>query len=261
MSVVEAIILGIIQGLTEFLPVSSSGHILLGSRILGTEIKEDVLFAIVVHTATALSTVLVFRKEIWEILSGIISKSDEKRKFAAKIILSMLPAAFIGIAFDKQIESIFGEYIWLIGICLIATGIILFLADKAKRTDKSVGFVDAAIIGVAQAIAILPGISRSGATISTAVLLNIDRTEAARFSFLMVLPLIFAKMGKDVLDGEIAANSEMALPFLAAFIAAFIVGIFACNTMILLVKKSKLSYFSIYCFIIGAIALSTIWWL
>lgn len=261
MGIIEAIILGIIQGLTEFLPVSSSGHILLGSKILGSEIKEDVLFAIVVHTATALSTVVVFRKEIVEIFKGLFSKDDEQRSFVFKILISMLPAAFVGIVFDAQIESIFGEYIWLIGICLVFTGIILFLADKAKNTDKSVGFVSAIIIGIAQAIAILPGISRSGATISTAVLLNIDRTKAARFSFLMVLPLIFAKMGKDLLDGEIAANSEMALPFLAAFIAAFLVGIFACNTMIMLVKRSKLSYFSIYCFIIGVIAISTIWWL
>ena len=261
MGVLEAIVLGIIQGLTEFLPVSSSGHIILGSKILGTTLEEDVLFAIIVHTATALSTVLVFRKEIWEIISGLIGKSNEQRIFSAKIILSMFPAAFIGIAFDKQIEQIFGEYIWLIGICLICTGIILFWADRAKQTDKSVGYMDAIIIGLAQAIAILPGISRSGATISTAVLLKIDRTKAARFSFLMVLPLIFAKMTKDLMDGEIAANSEMALPFLAAFIAAFIVGIFACNAMILLVKRSKLSYFSIYCFIIGSVAISTIWWL
>lgn len=261
MGVIEAIVLGIIQGLTEFLPVSSSGHIILGSQILGTQIKEDVLFAIVVHTATALSTVVVFRKDIAELIKGMFSKHDAERIFVAKIVLSMIPAAFVGIAFDKQIESIFGEYIWLIGICLIVTGIILFLADRAKRTEKSVGYVDAMIIGIAQAIAILPGISRSGATISTAVLLKIDREKAARFSFLMVLPLIFAKMGKDVLDGELTANSEMALPFIAAFIAAFIVGILACNAMIMLVKKSQLRYFSYYCFIIGLIAISTIWWL
>lgn len=261
MGILEAIILGIIQGLTEFLPVSSSGHILLGSKILGTTIKEDILFTIVVHTATALSTVVVFRKEIADIFKGLFGKDDEERAFVAKIIVSMLPAVFVGIVFDEQIERIFGEYIWLIGICLIFTGLILFLADKAKNTDKDVSFTSAVIIGIAQAIAILPGVSRSGATISTAVLLNIDRAKAARFSFLMVLPLIFAKMGKDILDGEIAANSEMYIPFIAAFIAAFLVGIFACNAMIMLVKRSKLSYFSFYCFIVGAIAISTIWWL
>lgn len=261
MNIFQAIVLGIIQGLTEFLPVSSSGHIILGSSILGVEMEEDVLFAVVVHFATAFSTILVFRKEILEIISGLFGKDDEQRLFAAKIILSMVPAALVGVLLDKQIEQIFGEYIWLVGICLIFTGAILFLADKAKNTNKKVGFIDAIIIGIAQAIAILPGISRSGATISTAVLLKIDRERAAKFSFLMVLPLIMGKVAMDLKDGEFVANSEMALPLIAAFVAAFLVGIVACKAMIALVKRSQLTYFSIYCFIIGAIAISTIWWL
>ena len=261
MSIWEAIILGIIQGLTEFLPVSSSGHILLGSEILGAEITDDLLFTVVVHVATALSTIVVYRKDIVRILVGIFKKENEDRVFAAKIILSMIPATLVGIIFEEQIDSIFGEYIWLIGVCLILTGIILFLADRATKTNKVVGYGSAFVIGIAQAIAILPGISRSGATISTAVLLNIDKAKAARFSFLMVLPLIFAKMAKDIVGGELAANSEMMVPMIFAFIAAFIVGIIACNAMIYLVKKSQLTWFSIYCFIIGIAAISTIWWL
>jgi len=261
MGVLEAIILGIIQGLTEFLPVSSSGHIILGSAVLNTEIEEDVLFAVIVHSATALSTIVIFWKEIVTIIKGLFGKAHDQRIFSLKIIVSMIPAALVGILLDKQIEAIFGEYIWLVGICLIVTGIILFMADKAKNTNKKVGFSDAVLIGLAQAIAILPGISRSGATISTAVLLKIDREKAARFSFLMVLPLIFAKMGMDIMDGELAANSDMAVPLLAAFISAFIVGVMACKAMIILVKKSQLSYFSIYCFIVGTIAISTIWWM
>ncbi len=261
MSIWEAIILGIIQGLTEFLPVSSSGHILLGSEILGANPSDDLLFTVVVHGATALSTVVVYRKDIIRILFGLFKSDNENRAFAGKIILSMIPAVFVGLVFEEQIDKIFGEYIWLIGICLIFTGIILLLADRATKTSKSVSNWNAILIGIAQAIAILPGISRSGSTISTAVLLNIDKAKAARFSFLMVLPLIFAKMGKDIISGELAANSEMMTPMIAAFIAAFIVGILACNAMIYLVKKSHLTWFSIYCFIVGSIAISTIWWL
>ena len=168
----------------------------------------------------------------------------------------MIPAVFVGLLFEKQLESFFGGKILLVGVMLLLTAILLLLADKAKQTNKKVSLSNALIIGVSQAIAMLPGISRSGATISTSVLLGVDRTKAARFSFLMVVPLIFGKISKDLLSGNLNFQSSEIIPITAGFIAAFISGLIACNWMISLVKKSKLSYFSLYCAIIGVIAIS-----
>jgi len=257
LSILEAIILGIIQGLTEFLPVSSSGHLELGKAILGDNSlpEESLLFTVVLHFATALSTVVVFRKEIGEILKGLFQfQWNEEAQFSVKIILSMMPAAVIGVLFNDQIEALFSKQILLVGAMLVITGLLLFLADKAKNTDKNVTFTNAFIIGIAQAIAILPGISRSGATISTSVLLGIDREKAARFSFLMVVPLIFGKMAKDLLDGGISSSTIDIMPMALGAIAAFVAGLFACNWMIALVKKSQLKYFSYYCFAAGIAA-------
>ena len=257
MSILEAIILGIIQGLTEFLPVSSSGHLELGKAILGDNSlpEESLLFTVVLHFATALSTVVVFRKEIGEIMKGLFQfQWNEEAQFSVKIILSMMPAAVIGVLFNDQIEALFSKQILLVGAMLVITGLLLFLADKAKNTDKNVTFTNAFIIGIAQAIAILPGISRSGATISTSVLLGIDREKAARFSFLMVVPLIFGKMAKDLLDGGISSSTIDIMPMALGAIAAFVAGLFACNWMIALVKKSQLKYFSYYCFAAGIAA-------
>lgn len=259
MSILEAIILGIIQGLTEFLPVSSSGHLELGKAILGDNSlpEESLLFTVVLHFATALSTVVVFRKEILEILKGLFPfQWNDQAQFSVKIILSMMPAAVIGVLFNDQIEALFSKQILLVGAMLVITGLLLFLADKAKNTDKNVTFTNAFIIGIAQAIAILPGISRSGATISTSVLLGIDREKAARFSFLMVVPLIFGKMAKDLLDGGITSSTIDIMPMALGAIAAFVAGLFACNWMIALVKKSQLKYFSYYCFAAGIAAVS-----
>lgn len=257
MGILEAIILGIIQGLTEFLPVSSSGHLEIAKAIFGNE-QEDggILMTVTLHAATALSTVVVFRKDIVEILTGLLSfKMNEEMLFSLKIIVSMIPAAFIGLFFEDQIDALFNANILLVGVMLLITGLLLFLADKAKHTEKKVGFKEAVIIGISQAIAILPGISRSGATISTSVLLGIDRERAARFSFLMVVPLILGKIAKDLLDGEFLKDSVELMPLGVGFIAAFITGLVACTWMITLVKKSKLSWFSIYCFLIGTIAI------
>jgi undecaprenyl-diphosphatase len=259
LSILEAIILGIIQGLTEFLPVSSSGHLELGKAILGDNSlpEESLLFTVVLHFATALSTVVVFRKEILEILKGLFQfQWNDQAQFSVKIILSMMPAAIIGVLFNDQIEALFSKQILLVGAMLVITGLLLFLADKAKNTDKNVTFTNAFIIGIAQAIAILPGISRSGATISTSVLLGIDREKAARFSFLMVVPLIFGKMAKDLLDGGITSSTIDIMPMALGAIAAFVAGLFACNWMIALVKKSQLKYFSYYCFAAGIAAVS-----
>ncbi len=259
MSYLQALILGIIQGLTEFLPVSSSGHLELAKAILGDNSlpKESLTFTVILHFATALSTIVVFRKEVAEILKGLFQfKWNEESQFSVKIIISMLPAVIIGLFFEKQLESFFGGKILLVGFMLLITAILLLLADKSKNTNKNVGFQNAFIIGVSQAIAMLPGISRSGATISTAVLLKIDRSKAAKFSFLMVVPLIFGKVAKDVLGGEISFESSQIGILSVGFFAAFFAGLFACNLMIALVKKSKLSYFAIYCAIVGVIAIT-----
>ncbi|MGB0981502.1 MAG: undecaprenyl-diphosphate phosphatase [Winogradskyella sp.] len=258
MEIIDAVILGVIQGLTEFLPVSSSGHLELGKAILGDNSvpKESLLFTVVLHFATALSTIVIFRKDIFEIIKGILKfEWNDDLQFLTKIAISMVPAVIIGLFFEAQLEELFGGNIMLVGCMLIITAILLFLADKAKDTQKKVTFGNAFIIGISQAIAMLPGISRSGATISTSVLLGNDKTKAARFSFLMVVPLIFGKMAKDILGGELAYDSSNITALGVGFIAAFVAGLFACTWMIALVKKSKLSYFAIYCVIVGGIAI------
>ncbi|WP_340077278.1 undecaprenyl-diphosphate phosphatase [Leptobacterium sp. I13] len=258
MDVIDAIILGIIQGLTEFLPVSSSGHLELGKAILGDASipQESLLFTIVLHFATALSTLVVFRKEVIEIIKGLFQfEWNEESQFSVKIIISMVPAVFIGVFFEKELESLFGENIQLVGFMLMITALLLFLADRAKDTSKNVTYSNAFIIGLSQAIAILPGISRSGATISTSVLLGIDKTKAARFSFLMVVPLIFGSIAKTLIGGGITFESQQITPMLIGFLAAFVSGLIACTWMIQLVRKSKLTYFAIYCMIVGGIAI------
>ncbi len=258
MNSIEAIVLGIIQGLTEFLPVSSSGHLELAKTILGdTSVPEESLtFTVVLHFATALSTLVIFRKEVLEIFKGLFQFTwNEQTQFSLKIIASMIPAVIVGLLFEAQLESFFGGQILLVGAMLLVTSVLLLLADRAKRTDKKVSFTNAIIIGLSQAIAMLPGISRSGATISTSVLLGVDRTKAARFSFLMVVPLIIGKVAKDLMSGEINFSSTEIIPLTAGFFAAFISGLLACTWMISLVKKSKLSYFAIYCAIVGFIAI------
>jgi undecaprenyl-diphosphatase len=259
--IINAIVLGVVQGLTEFLPVSSSGHIEIAKALLpGTKIagNQTVLMTVVLHFATAISTIVVFRKEVGEILQGLIQfKYNEHAEFTLKIILSMIPAAFVGVVFDKQIDQLFSSNMLLVGCMLLVTGLLLLLADRAKETDKKVSFLNALIVGISQAVAILPGISRSGATISTCVLLGIDRAKAARFSFLMVVPLIFGKMAKDMLSGEIwEAGEGQAIPLIVGFIAAFFTGLLACTWMISLVKAANLKWFSWYCFAVGAIAIT-----
>jgi len=259
MTIIESIVLGIIQGFTEFLPVSSSGHLELAKVILGdTSVPEESLtFTVVLHFATALSTLVIFRKEVLEIFRGLFQlKWNEEAKFSVKIILSMIPAVFVGLLFEEQLAVFFSGNLLLVGLMLLLTAVLLLLADKAKSTNKKVSFSNAILIGVSQAIAMLPGISRSGATISTSVLLGIDRTKAARFSFLMVVPLIFGKIGKDVLSGDLNFQSSEIITITAGFIAAFVAGLLACKWMISLVKKSKLSYFSLYCAIVGIAAIS-----
>ena len=255
-----AFFLGIIQGLTEFLPVSSSGHLEIVKAIFNSdyEAKESLLMTVILHFATSMSTLFIFKKEVFSIINGVFSKKKSNEKeFAIKIIISMIPAAIVGVFFEDIIETLFNGRLILVGIMLILTGFLLFLADKSKENKNDISYLNSLIIGIAQAIAILPGISRSGATIATSVILGIDKTSSAQFSFLMVVPLIFGKVLKDIISGEVLTDSIAFGPLLIGFIAAFFTGLLACKWMIKLVRASKLKYFSYYCFIV---ALITIFW-
>jgi len=252
----ESIILGIVQGLTEFLPISSSGHLEISKAILGNDFsnKESLLFTIVLHFATALSTIVFFRKDITEIILGLFDKKNkESSKFSISIIISMIPAVIIGLFFEETINSFFNGNLLLVAVMLYVTSVLLYLSDVIKLDKKEISYKNSFIIGLAQAIAILPGISRSGATIATAVVIGIDREKAARFSFIMVIPLIFGSMAKSIIDNGIIFENFNLLSVLLGFISAFITGLLACKWMISLVKKSKLYYFSIYCFIVGSV--------
>ena len=252
----EAFLLGIVQGLTEFLPISSSGHIEISKVILGTSFNpnEGLLFTIVLHFATAISTLFFFRKYILNIFKGLFSKNwNESKKFSLSILISMIPAVFIGLLYEDFINSLFNGNLILVAAMLYITGLLLFLSDFLKFKQKKITYKNSFIIGLAQAIAILPGISRSGATIATSVIMGIDREKAARFSFIMVIPLIFGSMFKSMIDYDFDLESFNIISLLIGFISAFITGLFACKWMIRLVKSSKLYYFSIYCWIVGSI--------
>ena len=258
MSLLEAIVLGIVQGLTEFLPVSSSGHLELGKAILGdTSIpQESMLFTVVLHFATALATLVIYRREVGDIVRGLCQfENNQQFQFSAKIVLSMIPAAAVGVLYGDQMEALFDRQILLVGLMLLVTGVLLLVADRATNTERDVSYPNALVIGIAQAIAILPGISRSGATISTSVLLGVDRTKAASFSFLMVVPLILGKIAKDILDGALTLSDDQLIVLAAGFVAAFVTGLFACQWMIKLVRNAQLKWFSYYCFVVGTLAI------
>lgn len=253
-----ALLLGVVQGLTEFLPVSSSGHLELVKAISQADFvaKESLLFTIILHGATALSTVVFFRKDIGFLLKELLTlKPNPSFYFALYILLSMIPAVIVGLFLEDLITQLFDQNILLVGAMLLFTGVLLSLADRAKSTLKDINAVSAFIIGLLQSVAILPGISRSGATIATAVLLGIDKEKAARFSFLMVVPLIVGSMAKSILDADTIMTDTSLLPLVIGFIAAFFTGLAACKWMINIVKKAQLKYFSWYCFAVGILAL------
>ena len=240
MDIINAIILGIIQGLTEFLPVSSSGHLEIFKVLLGENKmpSESLLMTVILHFATACSTIVIFKDDIKELMLGIITfEKNDSFWFSVKILISMIPAALIGFFLEAEIELLFSGDLLIVGYMLILTGFLLFMADKAKPSEKKINIKSSIIIGISQAIAIIPGISRSGATISTAVLLGIDKENAAKFSFLMVVPLIFGKVLKDLTSSEVLVNNNEILPLIFGFIFAFITGILACKWMIKLVKN------------------------
>lgn len=255
MSTIQAIILGIIQGLTEFLPVSSSGHIELGKAILGIEVKESLEFTIAVHAATVLSTIVVFRKDILELLGGFFKfRMNNETHFIFKILISTIPVLFIGLLFKDQVETLFEGNLLIVGSMLLVTAILLTLSKYLqKATTRPIGYRDSIIIGIAQAIAVLPGLSRSGSTISTGLMLGNHRDEVAKFSFLMVIIPILGAAFLDVVKSDFGTVSLPSI--VAGFIAAFISGYIACSWMVKLVKKGNLIWFAIYCAIVGVIAI------
>lgn len=257
MNWIEALILGIVQGLTEFLPVSSSGHLEIGKVILGVNAEKSLIFTVVVHGATVLSTIVIFRKDILKLLKGLFSfKWNDETQYIAKIAISMIPVLILGFTYAEELESLFTGNMALVGSMLMVTALLLTFSYYAKQREKEISFMDSFIIGMAQALAVLPGVSRSGATISTGLLLKNKKDGIARFSFLMVLvPIIGANL-KDLMDGKLSSHSDVSVTALiVGFIAAFISGLLACNWMIGIVQKGKLIYFAIYCFVIGSGAL------
>lgn len=253
----SALILGLIQGLTEFLPVSSSGHLEIGKAILGIEAKENLIFTLVVHGATVLSTIVVFRKDILKLITeGIKFKNNKETNYILKIVLSMIPVVILGLFFEKKIEELFEGNIILVGSMLIFTALLLGFTYYAKDRNKNISYKNSFIIGIAQAIAVIPGISRSGSTIATGLLLGVKKENVAKFSFLMVILPILGANAKKILDGGLSATESVnVFPLLIGFLAAFISGLLACKWMIRIVNKGKLIYFAAYCFIIGSVAI------
>ena len=257
----EAIILGIVQGLTEFLPISSSGHLEIASYILKTNPSENLMFTVVVHIATAISIIYVFRKDINEIIKGLIQFKKKQLDFVLKILISSVPVGVVGVLFEKEVESFFTGNIVLVGSMLLITAALLFFTYfKKDDSKKNISFTDAIAIGLAQALAILPGISRSGSTISMALLLNVNREKATKFSFLMVLVPIFGILILKSIKGftEISETSNLILfesSYVFGFISALFSGVFACKMMLKIVKESKLIYFSAYCLLVGSIGI------
>ena len=260
MGILESIILGIVQGLTEFLPVSSSGHIELGKAILDVQMADNLLFSIIVHGATSLSTIVVFRKVIVDLIRGLLEfKNNEEFQYTLKIVISMIPVGIVGLLFEEKIESFFTGDVLFVGCMLLITGLLLTITYFAKNTTKDISYKSALIIGLAQTFAILPGISRSGATISTALILGVDKEKAARFSFLMVLPPIIGATllsVKDFFESSSTTESIGVAALVFGFAAAFLSGLAACTWMINIVKRGKLIYFAYYCFAVGAISIA-----
>ncbi len=282
MGELEALILGVVQGLTEFLPVSSSGHLQIGQHLLGVQETGGLTFDIVVHVATVLATITIFRKEIWDLICGFFKKLNpdknltlwnrlnDAQRYVVLIVISMIPIGIVGLCFKDKVEEIFASSIVVVGVCLMVTACLLalthfFKADEAKE-KKEISPLHAFIIGLAQSIAVLPGLSRSGSTIATGLLLGNKRENVAQFSFLMVIPPI---LGEALLDFKhiFAPSAEYlaehgastptpALALIVGFVAAFISGCFACKWMVQLIKKCKLIYFAIYCFIMGIVCIT-----
>ena len=262
----EALVLGIIQGLTEFLPVSSSGHLEIGQALFGTAGEENLTFAVVVHTATVLATIVILWREIAQLFKGTFFtlQWNAEKDYVAKILVSMIPVFVVGMFFKDEVEAFFGNGLLLVGICLIVTACLLYLSEwlskrlaaKGKQ-GHDVTYRDAFVIGLAQAVAVLPGLSRSGTTIATGLLCGVKKESVAQFSFLMVLIPILGEAFLDLvklLQGEIVSNLGI-VPLLVGFVAAFVTGCLACKFMLEIVRRQKLVYFAIYCACAGLFAI------
>ena len=275
----EAVLLGLIQGLTEFLPISSSGHLEIGKVLLGVETQDDLLFTTMVHAATVLSTIVVFRKQIWDLLKGFfcglkdwwVAKDESGKRYLVcndqtdyllKIVLSMLPVMVVGLFFKDSVEALFGS-IHVVGGALLVTAVLLFFSDYASRPGRKsifpsndyrngISYWQAFAVGLGQAFAVVPGLSRSGTTISTGLICGVKREVMAQFSFLMVLVPILGETFLEVVGGEFGASSVGGLALVLGFVSAFLSGLFACKVMITLVKKAKLGWFALYCLIAAA---------
>lgn len=259
MSWLEALVLGVVQGLTEFLPVSSSGHLQIFSSLFGIQGEENLTFAVAVHAATVCSTIVVLRNEIWDLLKGLFRFTwNPETIYIAKIVLSMIPVAIVGVFFKDYVEELFGAGLTIVGISLLITaGLLAFAYFARPRQKNSISFRDAFIIGVAQACAVLPGLSRSGSTIATGILLGNNKENVAKFSFLMVLVPILGEAFLDLLKGGFssAESGISMLSLIVGFLAAFISGYIACSWMLNLVKKGKLIWFALYCLVVGILIL------
>jgi len=254
----QALILGLIQGFTEYLPISSSGHLTIFGTLFGLNGEENLAFAIVVHAATVLSTIAVLWKDIWNILKGLFKfQWNEETRYFAKIILSMIPVGLVGVFMKDYVEEIFGSGLFIVGCMLLLTAALLFFSYYYRPKQKeNISFKNAFIIGISQAIAVLPGLSRSGTTISTGLLLGIKKEDIAKFSFLMVLIPILGEALLDTMKGDFSGNTGISgFGLLIGFIAAFISGTVACKWMLNLVKKGKLIYFAYYCVAVGLIVI------
>jgi len=258
MNEIDAIILGVIQGLTEFLPVSSSGHLEITRELLSTNQlpSDNLLMTSVLHFATALSTILVFRKDIYDLIKGLFDKENKTSKsYIIKILIAIVPAGLVGFLLSDEIEFLFSGNMILVGIMLIITGTLLFLTKILKTKNFKISSLHALIIGLSQAFAVIPGISRSGATICTSLFLGNNKSEAAKFSFLIVIPVIFGAILKDVLSGDIFDNEIKISILIIGFISSFLTGVLACKLMLKIVANNNLIYFSFYCFLLGIISI------
>ena len=259
MDIIKSFILGIVQGLTEFLPVSSSGHIEIFKEILNFSFDSNngLFFTLILHLATAMSTIIYFWDDVKKILSSLLKfKKDENFNFSLMIIVSMIPAGLVGFFYEDKINQLFNGNLILVGSMLIVTSLLLFISDKMNDLNKKISTKNAIIIGIAQAFAILPGISRSGSTIATSLFLGVNRDLAAKFSFLMVIPIIVGSSMKMIIYDNLIFEQTILINYIVGFMSALISGYYACKWMIFLVKKSKLIYFSIYCLLVGIISIS-----
>lgn len=264
MSWYEALILGIVQGLTEFLPVSSSGHLEIGQALLGSSGEENLTFAIIVHAATVLSTLVILWYEVARLFKGTFTtlQWNQEKDYVAKIFVSMIPVFVVGMFFKDQVESFFGNGLLLVGICLLITALLLGLSEWLQKKRQGAGhevtYRDAIIIGIAQACAVLPGLSRSGTTIATGLLCGVKKESVAQFSFLMVLIPIMGEAFLDLIKlvkGELVSDLGM-VPAMVGFFAAFLTGCFACRFMIEIVRRQRLVWFALYCAIVGMTAIA-----